>query len=156
MAYVPLSDENIKNITEDYFKPRLEKAIQTNLVLIGLFSKEEKPTIIFVAAQPGAGKTKVAKLIKQELKSKGGYIHIDADRLREKIPNHQSYQSSETQADAGRLVKHLRNSSFENNFNIIEEGTFRDAKSLDKFIDNLVSTHSHPKVAAPYIKSFAL
>ena len=48
-------------------------------------------------------------LVKAELKDNGGYVPVDADRMREKLPTGGiAYPSEQTQKDAGALVSVLR------------------------------------------------
>ncbi|ETD72680.1 toxin [Pelistega indica] len=139
MSYIPLSTEKINNIAEEFFLNKINK---------NHIQRQEKPILTLIAAQPGAGKTKIADHIKQELKQKGGYIHVDADRMREEIPNYAKYPSHVTQADAGKLVNTLRNLAKEARVNIIEEGTFRDSKSLSAFLEKNKQLGYHVEMVA--------
>lgn len=40
---------------------------------------QEHPVVVFVCAQPGAGKTKTTEKIKESLDRRGGSIVVDAD-----------------------------------------------------------------------------
>lgn len=73
--YQSISDEDISVIANKFYD---EKQHLTEF--------QEKPKAIFVAGQPGAGKTKAANLVKAELKELGGYLPVDADRMREELP----------------------------------------------------------------------
>ena len=126
MDYSPLTSVAISETSKAFF----DKIFKYNVA-------QSKPTIVLVAGQSGAGKSKVAKLVKEELKNKGGFIHVDADRMRELIPNNRNFPSEQTQNDAGKLVSALRNLATDSHFNIIEEGTFRDSESVRSFINNL-------------------
>jgi hypothetical protein len=77
-------------------------------------------------------------MVRDELKAEGGFVHIDADRLRERIPvppGAQRPSSEQTQSDAGRLVQELRRLATEGRRSIVEEGTFRDAESVGRFVE---------------------
>lgn len=66
-------------------------------------------------------------MVRAELREMGGFIHIDADRMRESIPLRGARPTSEqTQRDAGRLVGELRRLALAGKRNALEEGTFRD------------------------------
>ena len=124
--YKPLSDRQIKEISGDYFKARENKAAAL-----------EEPTMLLIGAQPGAGKSNVASIAKAELSQKGGYIHVDADRMREQIYlGGTKPTSQETQADAGKLANAVRDVATENKRNILEEGTFRNSEAAAKFIED--------------------
>jgi hypothetical protein len=115
MAYEYLSDDQIRKISEKYFLGRKEKS-----------QAQKEPVIVFVGAQPGAGKTAIANRIRRELIARGGYIHVDADRMREEIPIGEAKPTSgETQADAGRLANVVRALAIDGRRNVIEEGTLR-------------------------------
>lgn len=124
MDYKPLTPELIKEISEDYYKNRSTKA-----------TAQDNPTMVLVGGQPGAGKSNIAAIVRDELSRKGGYIHVDADRMREMIYLGGTKPTSEqTQADAGKLATTLRSLSIDNKRNVLEEGTFRSPESVDKFI----------------------
>ena len=124
--YKPLSDRQIKEISGDYFKSREKTAVAV-----------DSPTMLLIGAQPGAGKSNVASIAREELKSKGGYIHVDADRMREQIYLGGSKPTSqETQADAGKLANAVRNIATDNKRNILEEGTFRNSEAAAQFIES--------------------
>lgn len=126
-AYKPLSDAAVAAIAKEYFDQRALRA-----------SPQEQPRAVLVGGQPGAGKSAAGSVVRDELKSLGGFIHIDADRMREEIPIGRSNPaSSETQADAGRLVSALRLMAIEGRRNIVEEGTFRDPQATRRFVDRL-------------------
>ncbi|MCS4534685.1 zeta toxin family protein [Neisseria montereyensis] len=125
--YKPLSDNQSKTIVERFYQHRIDKASQHN-----------KPIAILVSGQPGAGKTQIAVQIKKELRKSGGYIHVDADRMREKLPKGKNkFPSEVTQADAGKLVALLRNQVIANHYNFVEEGTFRNPDQVGAFVDKL-------------------
>jgi hypothetical protein len=114
-GYKNLTDLGIQSISAKYFEERKGKS-----------KAQEKPAIVFIGAQPGAGKSTAAKMVRRELDKEGGYIHVDADRMRERIPTHDCKPTSqETQLDAGRLANALRILALKNRRNIIEEGTLR-------------------------------
>ena len=126
-SYQEISQEQVIEISSEYFDDR--KA---------WISSQEIPTAVLVAGQPGAGKSRLAKTVRSFLKNQGGYIHIDADRMREELPtNGVAYPSAVTQKDAGRLVAALRKQVVSDHINFLEEGTFRDAQNVAAFTDAL-------------------
>jgi UDP-N-acetylglucosamine kinase len=97
-GYTPLSNDGVCEIAKAYFDERKDKS-QTL----------DEPRHVLVGGQPGAGKTQASFLARGELAKQGGFIHVDADRMREHIPMGSAKPTSEqTQADAGRLVAELR------------------------------------------------
>ncbi len=123
--YTPLTDDAVKSIAETYFSERRNKT-----------QPQEYPTHALVGGQPGAGKSAVSEMVRDELKGKGGAIHVDADRMRELLPINRSHppSSEQTQADAGRLVLALRELATTARRNIVEEGTFRIPENAEGFI----------------------
>lgn len=125
--YQPLTDGEIGATACAYFAERQSKS-----------SKREIPTIVLVGGQPGAGKSAAATMVRAELVMQGGYIHVDADRMRERIRLGGSRPSSEqTQADAGKLAVTLRDQAIQGRRNIVEEGTFRNPDGASLFVQSL-------------------
>ena len=127
MAYKPLSEDSVKKIALKYFNEYQHKA-----------KPQEKPIALLIGGQSGAGKSGASRYAQRLLREQGGYIRIDADRMREELPNeNKSYPSDVTQKDAGRLVITLRQATLLAKKNFIEEGTFRDPEGTRKFVDRL-------------------
>jgi len=125
--YKPLTDSDVRGTAGAYYAERQAKSLP-----------QEYPTIVLVGGQPGAGKSAAAAVVKAELAMQGGYVHIDADRMRERIRVGDSKPTSEqTQADAGRLVSSLREQAIQGRRNIVEEGTFRSPDGAVKFVRGL-------------------
>lgn len=123
---MPLSDEKVDAIALAYYKKRERKSEAQN-----------NPRMVLVGGQSGAGKSKASSLVRQELGKQGGYIHIDADRMRERIPLDKTKPkptSEQTQGDAGRLVSALRELAIANRRNFLEEGTFRNPENAERFV----------------------
>lgn len=125
--YTPLTLVQKTKLVNDFVNLRLLKT-----------QNVEHPKIVLVGAQPGAGKSNAAKLVKSELRQEGGYIHVDADIMRAVIPVPEGvvYSSAQTQSDAGGLAGAVRQKARENKRNIIEEGTFRNAPGISSFIES--------------------
>ena len=126
-GYQPLTDESVAAITSSYFAQRAARS-----------SAQDQPRVVLVGGQPGAGKSAGGELVRDELRAQGGFIHVDADRMRERIPIGTARPpSSETQADAGRLANALRLMAIEARRHIVEVGTFRSPQSVQRFVDRL-------------------
>jgi UDP-N-acetylglucosamine kinase len=124
-GYQPLTPEKVQETAASYFAARAAKT-----------TPQEEPTFVLVGGQPGAGKSTAGLMVRDEMSQRGGYIHIDADRLRETINTKGAKPTSEqTQQDAGRLVAELRKNAIADKRNVLEEGTFRDPAGVAKFID---------------------
>ncbi|MDD0927569.1 zeta toxin family protein [Xylella fastidiosa subsp. multiplex] len=125
--YKPLTDNEVRDTAVAYYTERQGKSLA-----------KENPIIVLVGGQPGAGKSTASSMVKAELAMQGGYVHVDADRMRERIRVGDTKPTSEqTQADAGRLVAVLRDQAIQGRRNIVEEGTFRDPDSTGKFVQAL-------------------
>jgi len=127
-----ISRDEAKEIANDY------------LITSGVFDKtapQETPTFLLIAAQPGAGKTGLANASKSYLRERGGYVRIDADRLREALPYYPLLAkqdplnaSARSQHDAGMCVQELRKLAVEEKRNVMEEGTFRSPDDAERFV----------------------
>lgn len=123
--YKTLSPAEVKDTAGAYYQQRAPKT-----------AAKAEPVYILVGAQPGAGKSAAASIVRSGLVAQGGYIHVDADRMRERIDTRGTTPSSdETQQDAGRLVAELRRQAIDGQRNILEEGTFRNPDSIGAFLD---------------------
>jgi len=104
-------------------------------------TSQESPTFLLIAAQPGAGKTGLANASKSYLRERGGYVRIDADRMREALPYYPALAlqdplnaSARSQQDAGMCVQELRKLAIEEKRNVMEEGTFRSPDDAERFV----------------------
>lgn len=137
-VYKPLSADQVQTIAADYFERHRNAS-----------EPQAEPTITLVGGQPGAGKSEATFMVKSELTMKGGFLHVDADRLREEIPLQGGKPTSEeTQADAGRLAGALRRIGIAERRNIIEEGTFRKPDEAAAFIGAMRSSGYRVEVVA--------
>ncbi len=107
----------------------------------------DNPTAIITGGQPGAGKSGLTYMAKQELASQGGYVLIDADSLR---PFHKNYADllaqNDTSAadlthhDAAAWASRLRRYAMEQKHNLIIDQTSRDPAALVRLSNQL---HDH-------------
>lgn len=124
-AYEQLTAIETKTIAAAYLQDRIAKT-----------QKLDNPVMVLVGGQTGAGKSAASDIVREELAEKGGFIHIDADRLREKIDTKGTKPTSEeTQTDAGRLVQELRKQAIQEKRNLLEEGTYRNPEGVAAFIE---------------------
>jgi len=132
MDELHISRDDAKEVANDY------------LAAYGVLDKsapQETPTFLLIAAQPGAGKTGLADASKSYLRERGGYVRIDADRLREALPYYPELArqdplnaSARSQHDAGLCVQELRKRAIEEKRNVMEEGTFRSPDDAERFV----------------------
>jgi len=78
---------------------------------------------------------------KSYLRERGGYVRIDADRMREALPYYPALArqdplnaSARSQQDAGLCVQELRKLAIEEKRNVMEEGTFRSPDDAERFV----------------------
>lgn len=100
---------------------------------------QEHPRAFVTGGQPGAGKSLLAELAKNELREQGGYLVIDADRYRNKHPQYGYLQQTEpTQAanyvhkDAGMWATELKDRGVQERFNLLIDQTSKDPDALVK------------------------
>lgn len=106
---------------------------------------QPEPKAVLIAGQPGAGKTQLAAKAMAELRQQGRYIRVDADRLREYLPEHGQRDaevdpaavSARTQTAAAQVASIMRTTAIGQRRNVVEEGTFRDPKGAAAYIDAL-------------------
>jgi len=123
--YQPLTPDEIKEIAGKYFERRVLKT-----------TAQAEPSLVLIGGQPGAGKSSAGIMVRRELAEQGGFIHLDADRMRASIDTKGTKPTSEeTQKDAGLLVSELRKSAVEAKRNALEEGTFWNTAAVSAFVD---------------------
>ena len=126
-GYQPPTPDEVRAIAQVYY---LQRQVRAEAV--------ERPTMVLVGGQTGAGKSSAAKLVRAELRQAGGFVHVDADRLRERINlRGESPTSEETQATAGALAGALRSIAMDGRRHLLEEGTFRSAVTLEGFVKRI-------------------
>ncbi len=102
------------------------------------------PVAIITGGQPGAGKSKLTAESKAELAAVGGYVLIDADRLRTWHPEYRRLMrpddrtaANKTQADAGAWAGRLARESVASMRNIVFDQTSKDPVALGALADRL-------------------
>ncbi len=97
------------------------------------FPPTDKPFTIFMAGSPGAGKTELSKAFIKKVEGKDlNIIRVDADEIREIIPQFTGSNSSEVQAAAALGVEKLVDYTQHNRQNSIIDATFaNEAKAID-------------------------
>jgi predicted kinase len=101
----------------------------------------ERPRLILLGGQPGAGKTAVLIASHSELEHTGSTIRIVGDDLRTYHPQFLSFQRQDpetasqfTQADAGRWTEKLLAAAAERKVNIVFETTMRTPENVARVI----------------------
>ncbi|MFI5775977.1 zeta toxin family protein [Nocardia sp. NPDC051570] len=58
---------------------------------------QDRPTVVFLVGQPGAGKTKAAEMIAAKLNKRGGFVDIDSDVYKQHHPDYKKLMSEDDQ-----------------------------------------------------------
>ncbi|MGY4831833.1 zeta toxin family protein (plasmid) [Sphaerotilaceae bacterium SBD11-9] len=129
-ALPPAEHEATYQAIADYYLPRSEP--------------RQNPRAIVTAGQPGAGKSGLASGAKEELRAQGGYVLIDADKLRVR---HRDYQAllheddrtaaDKTHVDAAAWANRLTREAAQGRRNLIVDQTSRDPAALQQLAANL-------------------
>ncbi|WP_334037789.1 zeta toxin family protein [Burkholderia gladioli] len=99
--------------------------------------EQAAPTAILLGGQPGAGKTALARQAMAELGARGGAVLVDADRMRENLPQYSQllrqnpqHAADLTHVEAGRWSGRLTDAASEARRNLVIDGTMRNPESL--------------------------
>ncbi|HBN8007496.1 TPA: zeta toxin family protein [Pseudomonas aeruginosa] len=105
---------------------------------------QEQPTAIITGGQPGSGKSGITTQAKSELAERGGYVLIDADKLRTFSPLYRAALEADdreaanlTHADAGRWSQRLTLAGAQGRRNLIIDQTSKDAASVENLAGQL-------------------
>ena len=87
-----------------------------------IYKPNDKPISLFMAGSPGAGKTEYSKRFIKKFDS--DMVRIDADDIREIIPQYNGANSYVVQGAASIAVDILYNYVLKNKYNLLLDGTF--------------------------------
>ena len=125
-----LSEQENRRIYEKSIAPALQEC-----------ESREKPKIIILAGQPGAGKSKLTAQAEREFDSRGGAVSIDIDALRSEHPDYNRLvrdtprtAASEVQNDASAWGDRLLADARDQNKNIILDGTLKDPQKAETLV----------------------
>ena len=113
-------------------------------------ANQENPQGFVLGGQPGAGKSSLTEIIKNNLHD--NILEINGDNFRKYHPNYKNLQkekgqdsSIHTQEFAGKMTNAILNKAIQEKYNIVIEGTFRTVeaplKTLKQFKDNGYETN---------------
>lgn len=112
-----------------------------------IYKPNDKPISLFMAGSPGAGKTEYSKRFIEKFDS--DIVRIDADDIREIIPQYNGANSDVVQGAASIAVDILYNYSLKNKYNLLLDGTFAKFDIAYRNIER--SINKNRKVAIHYI-----
>ncbi|MBU4257067.1 zeta toxin family protein [Patescibacteria group bacterium] len=105
-----------------------------------IYKPNEKPISLFMAGSPGAGKTEYSKaLIELAKNSANPIVRIDADEIREIIPQYNGANSDVVQAAASIGVHKLYDYVLKNRLNAMIDGTFASFEISNRNIKRSLS-----------------
>lgn len=106
-------------------------------------ASQGRPVAILLAGQSGAGKSTVATEITEAMEHAGGFIRVDADEMRHRLPYYGAAESATSEAsaasqnDAGRLANAVRDEAIRHRRNILVDGTLRDPEGAERMARTL-------------------
>lgn len=98
---------------------------------------QEHPRAIIIGGQPGSGKGSLTTIAARELHKNGGFVLVDADKLRSRHPdNNQLMRENDraaanlTHNDASKWAKRLTNDAIEGRKNLVIDQTSKSPDAL--------------------------
>lgn len=127
----------------------------------------DRPTVILLGGQPGAGKTPMQHQADREFFGKGGVAKIIGDDLRAFLPHYRRLQRENDQTaafytdrDSGRLVEMALTDAAKRRVNVLVEGTMRSpdvvAATLQRFRDAGYQTEARALAVSPELSSLGI
>jgi len=112
-----------------------------------IYQPNENPISLFMAGSPGARKTEYSKRFIEKFDS--NIVRIDADEIREIIPQYNGANSDVVQGAASIAVDILYNYSLKNKYNLLLDGTFAKFNIAYRNIER--SINKNREVAIHYV-----
>lgn len=106
-----------------FFIKKEKRALIQKFANLEKFPSSEKPFSIFMAGSPGAGKTEFSKRLIESM-APAPIVRIDADEIKEFIPQYTGKNSDVVQGAASIAVDNLNYYTLKHNQNSIMDGTF--------------------------------
>jgi predicted ABC-type ATPase len=105
---------------------------------------QDQPVAIITGGQPGSGKSRITSEAMAELAARGGYVLVDADKLRRFHPGFDDLMREDdrtaanlTHPDCGAWASSLRHEGMASGRNLIIDQTTRDPESLERISGQL-------------------
>lgn len=109
------------------FVKKNKKQICLKFANLDAYPPSKNPFTIFMAGSPGAGKTEFSITLIEELSSRDKntkIVRIDADEVKNEIPQFTGKNSDEVKRATIKIVEHLFDYTHHNDQNVIVDGTF--------------------------------
>jgi len=105
-----------------------------------IYKPREKPITLFMAGSPGAGKTEYSKALVEAAKEEASpIVRIDADEIREIIPQYTGHNSDLVQRAASTGVHKLYDYCLKNKLDAMIDGTFANFEIAKRNIERSLS-----------------
>lgn len=88
----------------------------------------EKPKVIFLGGRGGSGKSKFEGLVY----NKDNYIVLDADAIKEKIPEYQGYNAYEVHEESSAILNKALQRARKQGLNVVLDATMKTLSSTEK------------------------
>lgn len=116
-----------------------ERVVLHHTILEGVFNEkacsEQQAIAILTGGLPGSGKT---TFLKNNLKNFSNYLMIDADTIREKLPEYKGWNASNTHEEVKHIVTHLiHRIGTPCNIDLVYDGTMSTAQNYIDLIHRL-------------------
>lgn len=117
------------------FVKKEKKSLINKVANLEKFPPNEKPFSFFMAGSPGAGKTEFSKRL-IEIMAPIPIVRIDADEIRDFIPQYNGKNSDVVQGVASIMVDNLNYYTLKHKQNSIMDGTFANYAIAHRNIEN--------------------
>lgn len=125
-----------------YFIKKEKRTMIKKFADLEKFPSSEKPFSFFMAGSPGAGKTEFSKRL-IEIMSPVSIVRIDADEIKEFIPQYNGKNSDIVQGAASIGVDNLNYYTLKHRQNSIMDGTFASYSVARRNIINCLNKKRH-------------
>ncbi|WP_215397073.1 zeta toxin family protein [Rheinheimera oceanensis] len=132
------SEQAIVYVALEFVKRNKER-IAKQLTDASLYPPADRPTAVFMAGAPGAGKTEVSQALAAQFYNT---LRIDADEYRSLLPGYDGSNSHLFQGAVSLLVERILDKVFKNKQSFILDGTFSSLKVARKNVDRALR-HGH-------------
>jgi UDP-N-acetylglucosamine kinase len=128
-------DEKLKQNAEKFVRENRDD-IARKLTDTTKYIPDDKPSSVFMAGSPGAGKTEYSKNLIAILENNKNHkvIRIDSDELRELIPGYNGANSYLFQGAVSLIVERIHDYALRNEQTFLLDGTL---SKYDKAVDNI-------------------
>lgn len=125
MSTMTEEEQRLSRVATAYVRDHKRELIE-RFASLEHYLPDNRPVSIFMAGSPGAGKTEFSKRLMESFESQP--VRIDADEIREWIPDRHSNDASVFQKACTDGVQKLYDHVLHKRLNVILDGTFAYAK----------------------------